>query len=115
MTDARIRWMLYRYHNRAHDGEIWLAFNTPRGLLLLEQSGRWPDNSMILGEVQTRIINDDFVDDILSLQERPDEELQQMRQQTEEHKARRARMYKRVPMEQRFKYLRGENQLKMDV
>ena len=37
-SDVRVRWALYRYHNRRHDGEVWLAFQTPRGIHLMEQS-----------------------------------------------------------------------------
>ena len=107
MNDVRIRWLLHVYHNRRHDGEIWLAFNTPGGLLLMEQSGRWPDDSILLGEIRTRIINDDFVDDIVPLQERSDEQLQQMRQQTEEHKARRARLYNCYLVKERIRDLRS--------
>src|SRR5271169_6249555 len=90
--DVRVRWMLYRYHNRRHDGEVWLAFQTPTGLLLMEQSEKWPDpeNSTLLGEVQTRIVNSKFEDRIVPIVERSTEELRRMKGQTEDHKAYRA-------------------------
>jgi len=78
--------MLYRYHNRRHDGEIWYLFSTPNGVVLMEQCCKWSDYSELLGEVRTRIIKDEFVDEIVPIVERSDEELRQMRQQTVEHK-----------------------------
>jgi hypothetical protein len=113
MSDVRVRWQLYRYHNRSHDGEVWLALQTGRGILLMEQSGRWPDDSKLLGEVRTRIINDEFVHDIVPLQERSDEELRRMQQQTEEHKAYRSELYKRYSFTERLADLNGKNLVKV--
>jgi hypothetical protein len=92
--DVRVRWMFYRYHNRCHDGEIWLAFQTTRGILLMEQSERWPDG-VLLGEVQTRIVADKFEDCIVPVAERSETELQRMREQAEAHKAYRAALWRR--------------------
>jgi hypothetical protein len=107
MSDVLVRWKLYRYHNRSHDGEIWLAFSTPSGLLLMEQNSRWPDDSKLLGEVRTRIFNEEFVHDIVPLQERSDQELQRMREQAEEHKRYRVELYRRYSLAQRIADLTG--------
>ncbi len=105
ISDPGVRWRLYVYHNRSHDGEIWLAFQTPRGILLMEQSGRWPDDSVLLGEVQTRIIDGKFVDRIVPIVERSDTELQRMREQAEAHRAYRAELYRRYSFRERLEDL----------
>lgn len=68
-TDVWVRWRLYVYHNRCHDGEVWLAFKTAQGLVLLEQNERWPDG-LLLGEIQTRMRNGEFEDRIVPIVER---------------------------------------------
>jgi hypothetical protein len=103
--DARIRWMLYRYHNRCHDGEIWLAFETPNGVALREQSDRWPDGGVLLGEVQTRIINGGFEDRIVPIVERSEGELQRRREQVEAHRAYRTELYRRYSLAERLEDL----------
>lgn len=113
MSDVRVRWQLYRYNNRRHDGEIWLVFSTPNGVMLMEQSGRFPDDSGLLGEVRTRIIKDEFVHDIVPLQERSDEELQRMQQRTEEHKAYRLELYKQYWFKGRLEDFNGKNFVKV--
>jgi len=113
MSDVRVRWQLYRYNNRRHDGEVWLVFSTTNGIMLMEQSGRWPDDSKLLGEVRTRIINDEFVHDIVPLQERSHEEMQRMQQQTVEHKAYRSELYKRYSFTERLADLNGKNFVKV--
>src|SRR6266481_5822986 len=98
MSDVRVRWMLYRYHNRSHNGEIWLALQTDKGIVLMERTGERPHGSKLLGEIRTRMVDGRFVDDIIPLQERSDDELQQMRQQAEKHKVHRAELYRRYSL-----------------
>jgi len=43
MSDVRVRWMLYRHNNRRHGGEVWLVFSTSSGVVLMEQSSKWPE------------------------------------------------------------------------
>jgi len=106
MSDPGVRWRLYFYHNRSHDGEIWLAFQTPcRGILLMEQSGRWPDGSMLLGEVRTQMVDGKFEDRIVPIVERSDQELQRMREQAEAHRAYRAELYRRYSFRERLEDL----------
>lgn len=105
MRDVRVRRMLYHYHNRRHDGEIWYAFLTPNGVAIMEQSSRWPDDSALLGEVQTQTVNGEFLDEVVPIVERSDEELQRMTKQTEEHKAYRVELYKRYSWAERLKDL----------
>ncbi|SRR6266446_1154970 len=111
MSDVRVRWQLYHYHNRSHDGEIWFALQTAKGILLVEQTDEWPEGSQLLGEIRTRMVEGRFVDDIIPLQERSDEELQQMRQQAEEHKVHRAELYRRYSLEERIRDLSGGESL----
>lgn len=85
MSDVRVRWQLYRYNNRRHDREICLVFSTPNGVMLMEQSGRFPDDSALLGEVQTRMIDGEFVHEIVPLQQRSAVESLRMQQKAEEH------------------------------
>jgi len=102
--DVRVRWMLYRYHNRCHDGEIWFVFSTPSGVVLTEQSGKWPDG-VLLGEVQTRIVNGKFEDRIVPIMERSEQELQRRRLQTDRHKTYRAELWKRYSWAERLEDL----------
>jgi hypothetical protein len=114
MTDVRIRRMLYRYHNRAHDGEIWLAFRTPTGILLMEQNGQWPESegSKLLGEVRTRLIGGEFVDDIIPLQHRNAADLAGLHEQAKTHRRYRAELYKRYPLLERLEDLNRKNLVK---
>jgi hypothetical protein len=113
MSDVRVRWQLYRYNNRRHDGEVWLVFSTPNGVVLMEQSGRFPDDSVLLGEVRTRIINDEFVHEIVPLQQRSAVESLRMQQKAEEHKAYRAELHKRYSFTERLADLAGKNFVKV--
>lgn len=51
----------------------------------MEQSGRFPDDSALLGEVQTRMIDGEFVHEIVPLQQRSAVESLRMQQKAEEH------------------------------
>jgi hypothetical protein len=115
-TDVRVRWQLYRYHNRSHDGEIWLAFRTPTGILLMEQNGRWPEpeGSELLGEVRTRVIEGKFVDDIIPLQERNPAELARLQVQAMTHKLFRAELYKRYSLAERVANLDRKNFVRVE-
>jgi hypothetical protein len=106
-SNPKISLALYYFHNRRHDGEVWLAFQTPNGTTLMEQSDKWPDpaSSVLLGEIQTRIINKEFEDRIVPIVERSEAELQHRREQTEAHKKYRAELYKRYPIADRLKDL----------
>jgi hypothetical protein len=105
MSDLRVRRMLYHYHNRRHDGEIWFAFLTPTGVTITEQSNRWPDDSVLLGEVETRMTAGKFEDRIVPIVARSEAELEHRRQQTEEHTAYRAELYRRYSWGERVKDL----------
>ena len=73
--------------------------------MLMEHSDRFPDDSVLLGEVQTRIVNDGFEDRIVPIVERSETELQHRQEQAEEHKAYRAQLYKQYPIAERLKDL----------
>jgi hypothetical protein len=53
-NDRLVRWRLYVYNNRRHGREIWLAWQTARGLVLAEQSVR-VDGELFCEEVAERI------------------------------------------------------------
>src|SRR6266478_9142529 len=105
MSDKWVRWKLYVYSNRRHDGEIWLAAQRqsaePYLRMFLVEQNDCPSDAEVLGEVRTRLIDGAFVHDIIPLQKRSDAELQRMRQQAEEHKKYRAELYKTYPIEKR--------------
>jgi hypothetical protein len=103
LSNRWVRWALYRYRIRSHDGEIWIAFRTPSGVLLMEQNGKWPEpeGSELLGEVRTRVIEGKFVDDIIPLPERNQAELARLHEQTTTHKRYRAELYKRYSLAER--------------
>jgi hypothetical protein len=109
MSDVRVRWQLYRYNNRRHDGEVWLVLSTPNGVMLMEQSGRFPDDSTLLGEVQTRMFDGELVHEIVPLQQRSEVESRRMQQQAELHKAYRAELYERYSFTERMADLNDIN------
>jgi hypothetical protein len=98
--------MLYYYYNRRHRGEIWLAFRTPRGITLQEQTGKAPEDGVLLGEVETRVVDGKFENRIVPVRERSEEELRRRRQQADRHKAYRAELYRRYPLAERMADLR---------
>jgi hypothetical protein len=106
-SNPRVSWALYYFHNRKHDGEVWLAFQTPTGLLLMEQSDKWPDPevSVLVGEIESQIVNGVFVDRIIPLREKSAEELRERARQTTEHKAYRKRLYQQYSIKERLKDL----------
>jgi hypothetical protein len=111
MSDVCVRRMLYVFHNRKHDGEIWLAARRQGRMFLVEQS-ECPSDVEVLGEVESKIVDGEFVDDIASLQRRSVEERQRMRQQAEEHRAYRAELYKRYSLAERLADLNGKVETK---
>ena len=106
-SNPRISLALYYFHNRRHDGEIWLAFQTPTGLLLMEQSGKWPDpnGSVLLGEIEFQAVKGVFEDRIIPFRERSAEELRERARQTAEHKAYRKRLYQLYSIKERLEDL----------
>jgi hypothetical protein len=107
-TNRWVRWMLYVYNNRRHDGEIWLAVRQSGRMFLVEQTA-CPGDAEVLGEVRTRIVAGEFIHDIGPLQQRSAEESRRMRQQAEEHKAYRAELYKQYSFTERLADLSGKN------
>jgi hypothetical protein len=111
MSDVQVRWQLYRYHNRSHRGEIWLAFRTAAGILLMEETGQWPEpeRSQLLGEIRTQIVDGEFVDDIVPLQQRGPEEQARLQDQAMEHRRYRAGLYRSYSLTERFADLNRKN------
>lgn len=92
------------YNNRRHDGEIWLAWKTARGLVLAEQSAKV--DGELLGEIRTRMIDGEYVHDIVPLQERDAVDLGMIARQAEEHKRCRQELYRRYSIEARIRDLK---------
>jgi hypothetical protein len=95
MTNRGVRWCLYVYNNRRHDGEIWFAYKSPHGVMLTTELRE----NDLLGEVRTRFIDGKFVHDIVPFR------LEVLARQTEMHKRFRAELYKRYSFEERAKDL----------
>src|SRR5260370_30581493 len=112
-SDVRVRWQLYRYNNRRHDGEVWLVFSTHNGVMLMEQSSRFPDDSALLGEVRTRIINEEFVHEIVPLQQRSPAEVARLNEQAMQHRRYRAELCTRYSLPHRMAGRRGEDLVKV--
>ncbi len=112
-SDVRVRWQLYRYNNRRHDGEVWLVFSTHNGVMLMEQSSRFPDDSALLGEVRTRIINEEFVHEIVPLQQRSPAEVARLNEQAMQHRRYRAELCRRYSLAERLADLNGKNFVKV--
>jgi hypothetical protein len=47
--------MLHWWLDRRHDGEVCYLFQTSDGLRLVEQNGKYPDGTMLLGEFEARL------------------------------------------------------------
>jgi hypothetical protein len=107
MADRWVRWMLHVHHNRRLDGEIWLAVQRRGRMFCVEQTA-CPDDVEVLGEVITRFINDEFVADIVPLQQRSADELTKMAQQAERHRQYRQECYRRYSIENRVRDLTGD-------
>ena len=112
-SDVRVRWQLYRYNNRRHDGEVWLVFSTHNGVMLMEQSSRFPDDSALLGEVRTRIINEEFVHEIVPLQQRSPAEVARLNEQAMQHRRYRAELCRRYSLAERLADLNRKNFVKL--
>ena len=108
MSDVRVRWMLYRYHNRSHNGEIWLALQTDKGIVLMERTGERPHGSKLLGEIRTRIVEGEYVDDIIPLQQRSPAELARMHEQAMAHRRYRAELYSSYSLTGRIANLKNK-------
>jgi hypothetical protein len=86
--------------------EIWLAVRQQGRMFLVEQTA-CPDDVEVLGEVITRFINDEFVADIVPLQQRSADELTKMAQQAERHRQYRQECYGQFSLEERIRNLTG--------
>jgi hypothetical protein len=84
-----------------------------RGRTFLVEQTACPGDAEVFGEVRTRMINGEYVHDIVPLQQRSAKESRRMRQQAEEHKAYRAELYKRYSFTERLADLSGKNVAKV--
>jgi hypothetical protein len=104
--DIRVRLALHHYRNRCHRGEIWLWVNHDGREFPVEQS-QCPKDAEVLGEIDSKIVGDRFVDQIVPLRQRTRAEIERMQAQTKAHKAYRAECYRRYPFTKRIEALGG--------
>ena|SRR5436309_2170187 len=105
------RFVLYHVHNRRLDGQAVLVWwdghkhvftfhDVPANL----PSGRdW----VCIGELEWRVEGDHFVQELMPLQHRSEQELKERAERTERHRAYRSELWKRYPLEERLKDLNG--------
>jgi hypothetical protein len=105
-TNRWVRWMLYVYNNRRYDGEIWLAVRQRGRMFVVEQTA-CPNDAEVLGEIRTRMIDGEYVHDIVPRQKRTLDELTKMAQQAERHRQHRQECYRRYSIENRIQDLTG--------
>jgi hypothetical protein len=104
LADVRVRLALHHFHNRRHDGEVWLWVRHLGRTFPVEQS-QCPKDAEVLGEIESKIVGDGFVDKIVPLRQRTRAEIERMRAQTKAHKAYRAECYRRYSLTERVKDL----------
>jgi len=103
-TNPWVRWMLHVYNNRRFDGEIWLAVRQQGRMFLVEQNNCHGDVE-VLGEVRTRLIDSEYVHDIVPHQKRSADELTNLSQQVERHQQHRQECYRRYSLSERVRDL----------
>ena len=104
MTDIGVRRALFHFHNRCHNGEVWLWVRREGREFPVEQS-QCPMDAVVFGEIESKIVGDWFVDQIVPLRQRTRAEIERMRAQTKSHKAYRAECYRRYPFTKRIEDL----------
>jgi hypothetical protein len=107
-SNLRTRYGLYRIHNKRHEGQIVLVWhNGSHYSFTLHDSPHVPAPGWTcVGELTWRIDGDHFVNQILPLRVRSDEELAERAQKTVAHKAYRAKLYKRYTLAERISDLK---------
>jgi hypothetical protein len=106
LTNVKVRLALHHFHNRSHRGEIWLWVRHEGREFPVEQS-QCPKDAEVLGEIESKIVGDSFMDKIIPVQERSAAEIERRRKQTEDHKAYREECYRQYPFTKRVEDLAG--------
>jgi hypothetical protein len=101
MTDIGVRRALFHFHNRCHRGEVWLWVRHLGRTFPVEQS-QCPKDAEVFGEIESKIVGDWFVDQIVPLRQRTRAEIERMRLQTEEHRRYRAECWRRYSIVDRI-------------
>jgi hypothetical protein len=105
MTDIGVRRALFHFHNRCHRGEVWLWVRHLGRTFPVEQS-QCPKDAEVFGEIESKIVGDWFVDQIVPLRQRTRAEIERMRAQTKSHKSYRAECYRWYSLAERIEDLR---------
>jgi hypothetical protein len=108
------RYALYVVNNRRHDGQVVLVWKNPSpegqryGFTFHDdEKGHRFESWELLGELDIRVENGEFVYEVTPVQERDAVDLAMRAHQTELHKAYRQELYKRYSLTNRLKDLRG--------
>lgn len=104
MTDIGVRRALFHFHNRCHRGEVWLWVRHLGRTFPVEQS-QCPKDAEVLGEIDSKIVGDRFVDEIVAVGQRSAIEIEARQQLAEAHERFRASLYKSYPISARLKDL----------
>src|SRR5271165_5469376 len=93
LTDIGVRSALFHFHNRRHDGEVWLWVRQLGRIFPVEQS-HCPEGAEVLGEIESKIVGDRFVDEIVPMRQRSVAEIEVGQRSAEAHKRFRVSLYK---------------------
>jgi hypothetical protein len=105
------RFILYHVHNRCHDGQVVLVWQSGPDYAFTfhdepvrQRAGRdW----VCVGELIWRVEGDHFVHELMPLQHRSEQELQERAERTRRHREYRQRLWERYKLEERLKDLNG--------
>jgi hypothetical protein len=117
LLDTSNRWTryaLYVVNNRRHDGQVVLVWKNPSpdgqryGFTFhADEKGHRFESWELLGELDIRVENGEFVYEVTPLRERDAVELAMMARQAEEHKRYRQELYRRYSIEERIQDLKS--------
>jgi hypothetical protein len=107
-SDLRTRYGLWHIHNECHEGQIVLVWhNGSHYSFTLHDSPHVPAPGWTcISELTWGIEGDRFVNQVHLLRIRSDEELAERAKKTAEHKAYRAKLYKRYSLAERISDLK---------
>lgn len=104
LTNVKVRLALYHFHNRRHDGEVWLWVRHLGRTFPVEQSA-CPQGAEIFGELEFKIVDDEIVDTVVPVRQRSALDIEAGRRMAEAHKRYRASLYKAYSIEGRIQDL----------
>lgn len=104
-----VSYKLYRLHNRHHDGQIALAWKNGAEFAFTfhdEPVQFHPGRDWIcIGELEWRVEGDRFVYELMPLQHRSEQELEERAERTKQHREYRSELWRRYRLKERLKDL----------